>query len=181
MMDRGVASRYATALFRSALKGNVLDNVHEEAVSLKGLFEENQTFFNFLLSPQIRTEDKHEIIDATLKKRASDLFVRFLHLLVDKKRISFINEIADELHALYETHKGILMVRVTTAIPMDETIERKVKDKLHAETKKDIRIEAITDPGIIGGMILQMEDKIIDGSVRFRLQTLQKELDALSV
>lgn len=181
MMERGVASRYATALFDSALKANIVDDVYDDAMNLKKVLDDSSTFFNFLLSPQVRTEAKHNVINAALEGKASDLFVRFLHLVVDKKRIPYIKEIADEYHKLYEHHKGILMVKVTTAIPIDEKMERKVIDKLHKETQKEIRVEAITDPRIIGGMVLVMADKIIDGSIRFRLETLRRELDQIRV
>jgi F-type H+-transporting ATPase subunit delta len=181
MMERGVALRYATALFNSALKQGLVDDVHEETATLKKVLEDNTTFSNFLISPQIRTENKQELIDATLKGKASDLFVRFLHLLVEKKRILYIKDIADEYHQLYEEHKGILEARVITAIPLDETMERKVIDKLKAETQKDVRIVSSVEPGIIGGMIIHLEDKIIDGSIRFRLETLRRELDEVRV
>lgn len=181
MMDRGVSSRYATALFNSALQQNIIDDVHEQMMTIKKVVETNKRFFNFLVSPQVRTEDKHDILDSTLKGNASDLFVRFLHLLVDKKRILLVKEIADEFHELYEDHKGVLMVRVTTAIPLDEAMERQVIDRLRAETGKDVRIDTAVDPGIVGGVILQFKDKIIDGSVRFRLEKLRRELDAIRV
>jgi F-type H+-transporting ATPase subunit delta len=181
MMERGVALRYATALFNSALKSGLVDDVHEEMTTLKNVLEENITFFNFLLSPQIRTENKQELIDATLKGSASDLFVRFLHLLVEKKRMPFIKDITEEYHHLYEKHKGVIEARVITAVPLDETTERKVIDKLQAETKKEIRVVSVVDPGIIGGMIIKLEDRIIDGSIRFRLEKLRRELDEIRV
>ena len=180
-MERGVATRYATALLNSAIKHGIVDDVHEEVMALRKVLEENGNFFNFLVSPQIRTENKLALIDATFKGKASDLFVRFLHLLVEKKRIPYIKEIADEYHQFYEKHRGILEARVTTAIPLDETMKRKVIDKLKAETQKDIRVESVVDPSIIGGMIIKLEDKIIDGSIRFRLQKLRRELSELRV
>jgi F-type H+-transporting ATPase subunit delta len=181
MMESGIALRYATALFDSALEHGIVDDVHEEMLGLGTIIEEHPAFFGLLLSPQIRTEDKHDIINATLEGKASDLFVRFLHLLIDKTRFPFIKEIADEYHKLYESYKGVLMVKVTTAIPLDKAMERKVIDKLHSETQKQIRVEAVTDPDIIGGMIIQMKDKIIDGSIRFQLEKLRRELDEIGV
>lgn len=181
MMESGIALRYATALFDSALKQGSADDVHGDMLGLRQVEQENRAFVGFLLSPQVRIEEKQSIVDAAFKGKASDLFVRFLHLLIDKKRLPFLREIVDEYHKLYERHKGILMVKVTTAIPLEEAMKRKVIDKLHSETQKEIRVEAITNPDIIAGMIIQMEDKIIDGSVRFQLEKLRRELDQIGV
>jgi F-type H+-transporting ATPase subunit delta len=181
MIPRGVAKRYATALFNAALKANIADDVHTEALGFRTLFADNPSFRNFLLSPQILTKDKKDFITATLKGQASDLFVEFLLLLIDKKRFPFVEQIAEGYTYLYERHKGILEVKAITAVALDEAMRRKAIDKLARETNKDIRLVPIVDPEIIGGMILVMEDKIIDGSIRFRIEKLKRELDEIRV
>jgi F-type H+-transporting ATPase subunit delta len=181
MIPRGVAKRYATALFNAALKANIADDVHAEASTFRKLFSENPSFKNFLLSPQILTKAKKDFITATLKGRASDLFVTFLLLLIDKKRFPFVEDIAEGYSYLYERHKGILEVKAITAVPLDESMTRKTITKLEQESGKRIRLVPIVDPKIIGGMILIMEDKIIDGSIRFRIERLKRELDEIRV
>ncbi len=181
MLQRGVANRYATALFNSALEARIAEEVRDELVGFKDVLSQNPEFSNFLLSPQIITEDKLGIIHSTVGKKASELFVRFLVLLMEKKRFLFIDEIADSYNELYERHAGILKVEVTTATPLDDRMRKKVIAKLEKDTGKKIRIQPVTDPEIIGGMILMMEDKIIDGSIRFQLEKLRRELSAIRV
>jgi F-type H+-transporting ATPase subunit delta len=181
MLQRGVANRYSTALFSAALEARIAEVVRDELVGFKNVLSENPEFRNFLLSPQVMTEDKLDIIHSTVGKKASDLFVRFLVLLIQKKRFLFVDEIADSYNGLYERHEGILEVEVTTAVPLDDRMRKKVTAKLEKDTGKKIRINPITDPAILGGMILIMEDKIIDGSVRFQLEKLRRELDAIRV
>ncbi len=122
------------------------------------------------------TEDKVRIIEQTLKGRVSKLVVDLLLLLVEKKRFMFIDEIMEAYRYLYEKEKGIVEVRTITAIPLEDKLKDELIRKLEAQTKKTIRIKPEVDPDIIGGMILVMEDHIIDGSIRFKLEQLKRRL-----
>ncbi len=181
MIPRGLSKRYATALFNAALKTGVADQVDAEAKGIRAVFKEHPALKTFLLSPQVLTKTKHDVIKTVLKGKTTDLFTDFLLLLVDKKRFSFVEEIAEGYTYLYERHKGIVDVQVTTAVPLDEPLQRKTIATLERQTGKKIRLVAVVDPRIIGGIVLVMGDKIIDGSVRFRMEKLRRELDAIRV
>ncbi|MFQ5510250.1 MAG: ATP synthase F1 subunit delta [Candidatus Krumholzibacteriia bacterium] len=181
MLLRGVANRYSTALFNAALDAGVAGEVRDELLGFKDVLSASPEFRSFLLSPQVLTEHKRDIVNSTIGKKGSPLFARFVLLLLDKKRFFFIDEIADSYIEIYERHEGILKVEVVTAVPLDASMEKKVVAKLEKETGKKIRITPVTDPEIIGGMILMMEDKIIDGSIRFQLEKLRRDLGAIRV
>ena len=78
--------------------------------------------------------------------------------------------------SLYEKEKGIVEVRTITAIPLEDALKEELIRKLEARTKKTIRIKPEVDPDIIGGMILVMEDNILDGSIRYKLEQLKRRL-----
>lgn len=181
MIPRGVAKRYATALFRAAVKAGTADRVHDELVGLLTTLEDNPSFKGFALSPQVLTKEKKDVIEKTFRGRASELFIDFLLLLIDKNRFFVIEEIIEAYRYLYEQHRGIVEVKVITAIPLDAHMERKVADKLERELGKTIRLSPVTDPSIIGGVVLMMEDKIIDGSIRYKLEKLKRELNEIRV
>jgi F-type H+-transporting ATPase subunit delta len=181
MIPRGIAKRYATALFNAALEAKVVEEVNSDAEAFRKLISDNESLRNFLLSPQVLIKDKKSVIENTLRGRATDLFVRFLILLIDKKRFPSVEEIARGYGYLYERHQGILEVKAISAIPLDEGLKQKTIRKLEQETGKKIRLASDVDPEIIGGMILVMEDKIIDGSVRYQIEKLMRELDEIRV
>jgi len=181
MIPRGIAKRYATALFNAALNADVAREIYEETIAFRQLLTDNSSLKSFLLSPQIPTTDKKHLITASFKGRATELFIRFLLLLIDKKRFPFVEEITEGYGYLYERHEGILEVRAITAVPLDDALKQKTIQKMEQETGKKIRLAEEVDPEIIGGMILVMEDKIIDGSIRFRMEKLVRELDEIRV
>lgn len=181
MIPSGVAKRYAVALFNAAVKLNAAEELHDETMAFRTLLSDKPAFRNFLLSPQILIKDKKGLIEQTLRGRASDLFVQFLLLLIDKKRFPKVEEIIEGYGYLYERHAGILEVKAVTAITLDDAMKRKTIETLERETGKKIRLVSVVDPTIIGGMVLVMEDKIIDGSIRFGIEKLRRELDEIRV
>lgn len=181
MIPRGLAKRYALAIFSSALKKSIADELQEDMKSFCELQSSNPVLKNFLLSPQVLTDEKKKLVKKILRERVSSTFVNFLMLLIDKKRFELVEEIAEAYNVLYERYLGIVEVKVTTATLLDHELEKKLIGKLERETRKKIRLKKRVDRKILGGMILIMENKIIDGSLRFHLETLRRNLKAVKV
>jgi F-type H+-transporting ATPase subunit delta len=177
----GIGKRYAVALFNAAVAEDVLDQVHGDLTSFAKLLEHENAFRVFLGSMRVTGEEKRDLIVRAIGDRASGLFVKFLLLMIDKKRIdefadNRFEDIVEPFNALYEEHKNIVKVGVVTAVPMDAELERKAKEMIERRTGKTARIEKHVDPSIIAGMIMIADGQIIDGSVRSQLGELRQGL-----
>jgi len=181
MIRSGIAQRYAKALLHASLAAGSADEVFNDTENLLALLSQDVRFRNFLLSPQVATEDKHALLDKSLKGRASKVLVDLLHILVDKQRIMFVADIAEAYRHFYEKETGMIEVTAITAVPLDEKLREKLLRTLESQTGKTIRLTHEVDPNILGGMIVKMEDKLIDGSVRFQLEQLKRHLKETKV
>ena len=181
MVPQGIAKRYATALFNAALDKKIEGEINEELQSFRTLLADNPSFRAFLLSPQVLTEDKTKLLEDALGGRAVRLFYEFVMLVIDKKRFLVIDEMIDAYNYLYERHLGVVEVKAITAVPMAEKMAESIRKRLSDVIGKKVRLTQQVEPDIIGGIILIMEDKIIDGSVRFELEKLKRELDEIRV
>lgn len=181
MASTGVGKRYAIALFNAAKAEDVLDQVHGDVTSFGKLLHVETGLRNFLLSLRVSGEEKRELVMKALGDRASGLFVKFLLLLIDKKRTANFDEIARAFVSLYEEHQGVVEVRVVTAIPLDAELERKAKDVVERRTGKKVKLEKRVEPRIIGGMIMFIENQVYDGSITNRLGDLGTALHATRV
>jgi len=181
MAATGAGKRYAVALFNAALAEDVLDQVHGDVTSFATLLEREPALRRFLLSLRVTGEEKRELIAKAIGDRASGLFVKFVLLLIDKKRTAEYDAIARAFVALYEDHKGIVEVRVVTAVPMDAEMERKAKDVVERRTGKKVKLEKRVEPRIVGGMIMFIENQVFDGSILNRLGDLGTALLATRV
>jgi F-type H+-transporting ATPase subunit delta len=176
-----LARRYATALFSAALEEGVVEQVRREIDDFRELLSRDDSLLRYLLSPQVLTEDKIALVRRVFGGRITRLFEDFLVFLIEKKRVEYTEDILDAYVKLYEQHAGIVTVRAITAVPLSERLERKLLEKLTAQTGKTIRLVKEVDPEIIGGMVILYEGKIVDGSVRFHLERLRRNLKEVKV
>ena len=109
------------------------------------------------------------------------LFVEFLIVLLEKKRVGYLTQIVDEFIELVENEKGIERVQVTTARTLEESQKNQLIQKLAAKTGLKIVLEEKVDPAMIGGMIVVIEDQIIDGSVQHGLTMVAEQLGKVRV
>ena len=180
-IDLALARRYAAALHASAKKRGALDRVEADLAATAALLAAEPAFRDFLLSPDVLDEHKDEILVRTLKPRLAPLSFHFLQLLFKKRRLDHLAAIHDGLVELVEAERGIWHAAVTTAVPMKQEHQDKLRAKLEAVTGKTIKLDLNTDPDILGGVVLVMHGKIVDGSVRRALDRLRDELAAVRV
>jgi ATP synthase F1 delta subunit len=181
MVLSGIGKRYAVALFNAAAAEDVLDQVYGDAASFAALLRSEPAFRRFLSSLQATPQEKKDLVAKVIGERASGLFVKFVLLLIDKKRIGSYAEIEKAFDALYEQHRGIVEVALVTAIPLDADLERKAKATIEKRTGQTAKIVKRVDPGVIGGVIMIAGDRIIDGSIRNHLSEMRQELLELRV
>ena len=99
------------------------------------------------------------------------------YLLVARGRVKFINRIEEQYHLLVDEYRGVEHAEVTTAIPLDDTEKRKVEIELNSILGKKIVMTTKVDPAIIGGLIARIDGKLLEGSTKYKLEALKKELD----
>jgi len=181
MILSGVGKRYAVALFRAACNEGIAEQVDGDITSFARIFAENRRFRNYFMSPMVRVEDKRDVLLAVLGDRASGLFVKFADLLIDKKRMGDIEAIATAYRKLYEDQQGIVEVRAITAIKMDPDLQTRTRQVIEQKTGRSVRLFPVTDARIIGGMVLYINDRIVDGSIRHQLDAMRRALGELRV
>jgi ATP synthase F1 delta subunit len=181
MAATGVGKRYAIALFNAALAEDVIDQLHGDVTSFAKLLESEPGLRRFLLSLRVTGEEKRELIMKAISERASGLFVKFLLLLIEKKRVAAYDDIARAFTLLYEAHQGVVEVRVVTAIPLDAELERKTREIAERRTGKQVKLEKRVEPRIVGGMIMFIGNQVFDGSIHNRLGDLGTALLATRV
>ena len=181
MRETRVAQRYAHALFLVAKSKDNIDIVASELFQLRSFIEKDKRFISFLEAPQILTEHKIALIKSLFTARLSPPLLWFLFLLIEKHRIEFLGEIAREFEKFVEDYKGLIKAHVTTAIPIEDGFKVQLKAKLETMTGKEIEIIHRIDRGIIGGVVVQLNFRIIDNSIRHKLEVLRHDLLSIKV
>lgn len=178
MPNPRLAARYAKSLIDLSLEKGQLEQVYSDMLWLQGVCKSNRDFVNMLRSPIIKNDVKGKIVHAVTAAQVGELTRAFNQLLVNKGRESHLPEIITAFVQLYKDQKGIKTIRLTTASKASE----EVKNTIVMQVKKaggfnEVELEEKIDPAIIGGFVLQVDDKLVDNSVSYNLSSIAKQFE----
>jgi F-type H+-transporting ATPase subunit delta len=169
------AIRYAEAFYSLAVESN------QQEQWIADLGAANEAFGAgggqaFLVDRKISPERKFEIIDQALAQ-ASPQVRNLVKLLAGKGRGEILPEVVAKVRELWDEARGVAHARVTTAVALDDGERSALAQRLSATTGKQVEIDAEVDPEILGGIVVRLGDKLIDGSARSRLRALKRQLE----
>jgi F-type H+-transporting ATPase subunit delta len=176
-----VARRYAVALFLAARKAGELEAMESEFLALREVIAAEPGLLRFLAVPSIGDDRKEALLSAVFEGRARPAVLRFLRLLLRRRRTSNLEDIIAEFLARAEEARGIVTARVQTAAPLTDDLAARLVARLEALTGKTVRLAPEIRPEVLGGAIVTIGDRTLDGSVRGRLDELREELLSVRV
>ena len=176
MQEITVARNYAEALFELALADGEPESYCDALNQFAAIVEEESDFRLFLETPLLEPSVKKRVIGEVFKDRIPDRLLHFLYVVIDKRRARVLPVIADEFATLVDEHYGRLLVEITTAADPDERLRADLQKRLASLLERDVIPRYRVNPRIIGGVIVRVGDRIMDGSVRYRLQMLRRSL-----
>jgi F-type H+-transporting ATPase subunit delta len=178
MPNPRLAARYAKSLLDLAVEKGQLEQVYADMVWLQDVCKQSRDFASMLRSPIIKSDVKGKILNAVTKTHLSELSNAFNHLLVNKNRESYLPEICAAFVNAYKERKGIKTVQLTTATPASDEVKQSILDQVKKSGGySSVELQEKVDPSIIGGFVLQVDDKLVDASVAYDLKAIAKQFE----
>jgi len=175
-MDGGkIVVRYAKAFYGFIKEKGVLKTVIKDIENILVLFDE-QEFVNFLNNILIKPSKKVNVINEILKGKVDDSILKFIQLIVENRKELYLKRIFIYVLDLYNEEENIKKAKLISAYPLDEEIKSKLKKVLYNNFNYNFIFEEKVDKKIIGGFILNIDDLLIDASVKSTLNKLKREL-----
>jgi F-type H+-transporting ATPase subunit delta len=173
-----VAGRYASALFELANDERRLDVVEKDMTALAGMLAESADLTRMVRSPVISAEDQGKAIAALAQGAGfSDLTTNFLRLLARSRRLFALGDIVKLFRQIAARHRGEITAEVVTAHPLNEGQQAALEDALKGTAAgRHVRIETRVDPSILGGLVVKMGSRMIDSSLRTKLNSLSARM-----
>lgn len=176
MSNSTVAKRYAIALFRIAKEQQLLDQMEAELRVVKDVVKNNSDLGVVLKSPKLTIEKKKEIINKAFSG-TSVYVLNTLMILLDRHREDYIESVADHFIEFANDERGIAEALVYTTRPLTEAEKQALSSTFAAKVgKQSLRIENIVDTNLLGGIKLRIGNRIFDGSLRGKLERLERQL-----
>jgi F-type H+-transporting ATPase subunit delta len=170
----GLAGRYATAIFDLALEEKAVDALARDLVQLRVALETSEDLLSLVRSPVLSREDQTRALEAVLTTASAHPLTRKLVLLLaEKRRLFVLADVIRGFETLLARHRGEIAATVTSARPLNENetaeLKRILKEKLGREPKLETRV----DPKLLGGLVLKVGSRMIDSSLRAKLDGLR--------
>lgn len=176
-MAKLAAKTYGESLFELALEENKLDLFLEEAVFVQQVLSENEDLVKLMTHPKVSKEEKEEIIENIFKGKISNEVTGFLVIVIKKGRFKEMKDILSYFVARVKEYKKIGVAFVTTAVELKEAQRQALVQKLLDTTEyQEMEMNYSTDPSLIGGMIVRIGDRVVDSSIKNKLNHLTSDL-----
>jgi F-type H+-transporting ATPase subunit delta len=179
-LEAKIAAPYVRALFDFSVKTNTMYHITLDFSNLNRFLKENTELTDYLNNPVITKKAKREILEKILKSQINTVTFKFLMLLVDRDRINLLSTVVKSfIDLMYETAL-VKSVEVFTAAAFSDSQINTLIQKLTKLTKgRDIRLVVTVDSSLIGGFLVKTQSKLIDFTIKNKLQQLAKHLDTV--
>ena len=165
---------FAASLFMLAMEENKLDEYQSDLSAVKNAFDENPEYVLLLSSPGIPKHERIAAIDKAFGGKVNEYVLNFLKVLCEHGKVSVIDDCIKIFKNLKKQAENRITARVVSARPLDEEQLERLKESLSKKLGSQIKIKPVIDKSVIGGIKIEFDDKVIDGSVKKQLHDIKE-------
>jgi len=177
----GMAGRYATALFELALESKAVDQVQSDLKRFDALVASSPDLTRLVRSPVFSADEQAKALAAVLDKAGiSGVAANFLRVVAGNRRLFAAREMIRGFNALVARHKGEVTAEVTVATTLSDARMSEIRDALKHVTGKDVQIDVNVDPSIIGGLKVKLGSRMVDATLRTKLNSIKHAMKEVS-
>ncbi len=176
MNQSKISVRYAKAFFEIAVEKNMLDTAIADMQLLDNTLSTITEFQEFMQNPLVVPSEKKKIVAELFASRISKEAVDFLNLIIDNKRENCLHTILLNIAEMYKKHVGITSVQVSVASAMSEGQKQEIASIVEKTYNTKAFVTETIDSSLLGGFVLQIDDKLFDASIKTKLANVKKEL-----
>ncbi|NET60139.1 MAG: F0F1 ATP synthase subunit delta [Symploca sp. SIO2E6] len=183
LLSAGVVEPYAEALMSVAQEHSLTERFGEDVAGLLSILQESSELQQLLGSPVVKAEDKKAVLQQISTSLGGDqlhpYMLNFLNVLVDRRRILFVEPILLKYQVLLRKLKHTVLAEVTSAVSLTDAQNQSVKEKVKEITgASQVELDTKIDPELIGGVIIKVDSQVIDSSLRGQLRRIGLRLNA---
>lgn len=176
MLLKAISNRYASAIYKMAKDGSNVEKQLGELRQVGEALTESTQLTGVLQSPTVADQIKKKILKEIFDKKVSPVTLHFLYVLVDKKREEYFHSIVESYEEFMREESGVVQCHVRSAKPLLKKTQTALIKNLETHLDKKVELELEVDSSMLGGMIITMQDRVIDASLDTQLAQIQGRL-----
>jgi F-type H+-transporting ATPase subunit delta len=169
---------YAEALFELAAQDNLITETLDGVVTVVSALRQTPAYRDLLASPAIPKEERVEALNAAFRGKIPEILRAILRMMVTRGHISAVEGMARDYEELARDYRGEAEARVTSAVPLRESEMVILRQKLEKKLARQVILRCETDPSLIGGIRVEVDGRVIDGSLRNKLDEIKEVMNA---
>ncbi len=171
-----LAKKYSNALIGAALEAKNAEKICNDLIFINETIKTNSELSAFLYNPVVTLKDKSEAIEKLFTVHTDKMAVDFIILLIENGRLNVLNEVVNQYMYAYNRHRNVVIPQIISAVELNTTQKERIIDKLQRKLSKTVIPEYRVQPEIIGGVIVELEDKTFDCSLKTKFENMNKQL-----
>lgn len=176
MSEQRVSGRYAKSLIDLSIEQKKLEVIYADMLALQATLEANPALGLLFKSPIVQGDKKLAVVQKIFASSFNPLTISFLEIVIKKKREFYIPDIVIAFIGQYNEINKIAKAKITTAVSVSDAVIGEVKAFIEKQIGKTVILESAINPEIIGGLVIQMEDKLYDASISGKLRKAKQDL-----
>lgn len=173
-----ISSEYAEALFLISCEENAEEEYLNDIRLVGQVIDAEPEYIMLLRSPNLTLEEKLTSIDEAFGESVNENVLSFLKLLCENNRMENLGECIEAYEALYNQIKGVVIARVTSAVELTDLEKERLTAGLEKKLGRKVELACAVDPAILGGIIVETGDTVIDGSVKRKIQEVKEVINS---
>lgn len=176
MLDLSKVRYYAKALFEVFKEEGMENQIIDDLVITNSVFQSEKELKDFLLNPEIKLEEKKEQLEKIFGEKIQKYTYNFIFELIEREEFELLSLVIERLKVLVYQGADIVEAEVVSATKLNDNLKSNILKKIEEKTGKSVKLENKVDSNILGGMIVKIGDKMVDLSVRGKLDSLKQEI-----
>lgn len=181
-MGKIAANVYGDAWFSYAEESGRLDELYEETGAVLEVFRQHKDLQKLLCAPTLSMQQKAEVLDGVLKNRIDEHLLSFLKILVEKNHFRELETIAAHFQSCYKQYRNIGVVSIRSATVLNAAQREKIESRILELTSYE-SLEPVyeVEPELIGGLVIRIQDRVVDSSIKTKLERMKQQLEAIQL
>ena len=175
------ARMYGGSLYELAVEEQLVEAIGGQMEEIRQIFHENADYMKLLSEPSVPWEERAKLIDEAFGSQAQKYLVNFIKLLCERNILREYGSCCEEFRRRYNADHGIAEAVVTGAVALSDAQMEALKQKLEKSSGKKVSLLQKKDPSVVAGLRVELEGKLLDGTVQSRLSGLSRKLDEIIV
>ena len=177
------SERYARALFEIARMEHKDEEIEAELEAFSSALKKGPSIEKFMANPQVTVDEKRALLGKIYQEHSHEIYeqlLNFFTILLEKGRFELIHEIAVQFKRIADEAQGQGSAEIVSAAPLDAARQARIVEGLEKMAGYKISVQSRVEPALIGGVVVRIKNKVLDGSIKHKLEMLKKELTKIS-